>query len=418
MVIIPYQVLISKNKGLEWKNNSCYFDASIQALSTLNDFNEDLQKYNPENTPPASTYLNLVNLIKGKFDDKDRFLKREHKIEGEIKLQDFHLGFSRELYRESEPTGQKDAQDFIIKILNDIQTELPDIQRNFRHKLTQRIEALGFAGDELSELIRAEISRLPNPFKRMDFNILSTTVCQTCQNFSQNQELIRILPLSFESDKSIEIEELLKTNFKNIFLKYNCDVCKESGVKESGVAEQVKRIVSLPKYLIISLSRALPDRKIKASVKFGFNLYLDRIKDLLNDDLKKELSENSLRYSLIAFIVHGGKTVNRGHYWAYAKSSEPADKDFWYLYNDEVVSDMGNEKGLKSDSPLAKVIKSGLDNHFSNYPEATPYILFYELKKVDIQEMLIELKSKLQELKTKLQILQSKMNELRRKLRR
>jgi ubiquitin C-terminal hydrolase len=400
-ILCSYQVLSSKNKGLEWGDNSCYFDASIQALSTLKDFNEDLKKHNPENTPPASTYLKLINLIKGKFTEQDQYLKRGDKIEGETELKDFHLGFSMELEPKNRPTGQKDAPEFITKILDGIREVVPELEKKFRDKLTQDLKELGLVGQDLDDSVRAGVNELHDPFEKISFNTVSTKICPECKNSFQRQEKNLSLILYFETDKPIEIEEFLKGNFKDASVDYLCACGK------TVVSKAIKKIASLPKYLIIHLSRSLGNRKIKTSVKFGFNLYLNQIKDILTDDLKKELSEKPLKYSLTAFVVHSGETVNSGHYWAYAKSSEPADKDFWYLYNDAAVSDMGKEKDLKSDSQFVKVMESGLDNG------ATPYILFYELKELNLSEMLNELKTKLQELKTKLQALQDKLTELR-----
>lgn len=446
IIVISYRSGYSKNKGLEWGDNSCYFDASIQALSTLKYFNEDLGKYNPENHPPTNTYLNLINLINGKFTTGDQYLNGDYEIDSGIFLRDFHLGFSQELSKENEPTGQKDAPEFILKILGDIEKQIPELKQKIRDQVETSLKSVGLPEKDLIESTQAELNNLHDPFDRLNFVTFNSKICSNCKHANEKIEQHKILILNFDSKEARGIKDLLTSNFEDSQIDdYKCDNCHQNGNCNS-----TKKIASLPKYLIIHLSRnevkksdagdiifdtsGEPTYELNsAPIFFAFEINLNNIRNILSDDIKKELTQKHLKYRLNAVIVHGGATVNSGHYWAYAKSSEPKDLDSWYLYNDQHVSDAGKDKDLNPNSMIVKVMQTGLDNNVPGYPNATPYVLFYELTEVgkdepdfdiswataipnQLQQKLSQLKTSLNELKAKLQILHDKLDALRKKL--
>jgi ubiquitin C-terminal hydrolase len=415
----------SENKGLEWGNNSCYFDASIQALSTLKDFNEDLGGYNPENCPPASTYLKLINAISGKIPIAGQYLKSDYKIEGGITLRNFHLGFSRELEKKSEPAGQKDAAEFIGKILNDIEIQIPKLKQVVKDNAEKTLREVGFTGAELEESIQAQIGQLFDPLDRLNFYTLSSKVCEKCGYISELIERHNILILNFKSQNTLNIKDLLISKFSDSQISdYKCDSCHNLVECKATV-----KIARLPKYLIIYLCRFDSlGTKISTPVVFAFEINLKNVMDILSDDVKKELIQKPLKYRLNAVVVHGGASVNSGHYWAYAKYL-----DAWHLYNDQHVSDAGKQGVLNPASLIVKVMQTGLDNNILGYTNATPYVLFYELTEVvkgepdldiiwpaampvNLQQKLVQLKTSLHGLKAKLEILRSKLTVLSGKL--
>lgn len=428
MIIFSFHILTSKNKGLEWGDNSCYFDSSMQALSTLNDFNEDLKKYNAKNDPPVSVYLNLINLIQGKGDG---YLKGDSEIGQGFTLRDFHLGFSSELSQLDEPTGQKDPSEFILKFLNDMEEQIPSLKKKFGNKMEQDLQGLGFVGHDLDESVRAQVNQLLDPLDRIVFSTLNQKICLNCRNVSEKLEPHKILNLDIESKKSVDIKELLKTNFRDSQISnYICGSCHKIGN-----CSDSRKIMNLPKYLIIHLSRNEVKYddfgdptylKNSTPVTFDFDINLTQINNILSDATREDLSRNPLKYSLTAVIVHGGESVNSGHYWAYTKSMEIQDKDVWYLYDDENVSYAGKRGELNPDSLIVKVMKNGLDNNIDGYPDATPYVLLYELTEVGkdksdlelnhLQQQLAQLKLSIQELKTQLQMLRNKLENLKSKL--
>lgn len=443
IIIIYYQSGCSKNKGLKWGDNSCYFDASIQALSTLKDFNTDLSQYNPQNYPPTSTYLNLINLINGKFTTDNDYLKSKYEIEVGISLRDFHLGFSQELSKENEPTGQKDASEFILKILNDIEKQIPELKKTFEAQTKQSLQSIGFTGKDLDEATQAQLNQLHDPFDKLIFFTFNSKICSLCNHANEQTEPHKILILNFESKEASDIKDLLISNFRDSQINgYACDNCHKKVTCNS-----TRKIASLPKYLIIHLSRnevkksdtgdiifdtsGEPTYELNSTpIFFAFEINLNNIKNILSDDIKKELTQKPLKYSLNAIIVHGGASVNSGHYWAYAKSNEAKDLGSWYLYNDQNISDAGKDKDFKKNSLIVKIMQTGLDNNVSGYPDATPYVLFYELEEVgkgepdfdirwpsQVQQKLTQLKTSLQELKTKLESLHKKLTLLKNKLR-
>ena len=428
-LLISYQIGYSKNKGLEWGDNSCYFDASIQALSHINDFNKDLSDYNPVDSPPTSLYLNLINAINGKFTSTNDYLKSDYKIEDSITLREFHLGFSRELEPKNQPTGQKDAPEFILKILSEIEKTIPSLKEKAEKEIKQNSEKIGLRGKDLEGSVQAQLNQLHNPFDKIDFHTRNQKICSICKHTTETPDNQRFLILQIESTTSVKIEDLLKINFADHQISdYLCPNCHKKCI-----CSDIKKMASLPKYLIIQLSRNEPNldrtgkiildsskkptyKKNLTPVTFGFEINLDDINTILANDLNTELSHRPSKYNLLAMVVHGGSTVFSGHYWAYGK-----DKDNnWWRYDDEIVSD-GTEQRKKDESKINDsvndILKAGIDN------QATPYMLFYELvdagkaaTQEDEDEATKKALEEVNSLKTQLDQLQASLMEPQTKL--
>ena len=331
-------------------------------------------------------------------------------------------------------------------MLSDIENQIPKLKQKYKTQKGQDLQAIGLAGEDLTESTQAELNKLHEPFDRLHFFTLNSKECLNCKHVNEQIEPHQILILNFESKETSNIKDLLKSNFIDSQISdYKCGNCHQKGNWNS-----TKKIASLPKYLIIHLSRNNVKKSdagdiifdtsgeptyelISTPVVFAFEINLNNIRNILSDDIKKELTQKPLKYRLNAVVVHGGATVNSGHYWAYAKSSEPKDLDYWYLYNDQHVSDAGKDKDLNPNSMIVKVMQTGLDNNVPGYPNATPYVLFYELTEVDkdepdfdiswatvmptqLQQKLSQLKTSLNELKAKLETLRSKLEILKNKL--
>lgn len=72
-------------------------------------------------------------------------------------------------------------------------------------------------------------------------------------------------------------------------------------------------------------------------------------------------------YNLYGIIVHGGASVESGHYWAIVKDGAGS----WYRYNDSLVTPL-------SIPAVEAICLRGLDD-VPGYSNGTPYMLFYEL---------------------------------------
>jgi ubiquitin C-terminal hydrolase len=409
-IIISYQTIYSKNKGLSNCGNSCYFNASLQALSHLDKFNEQLHAdlYPQDNLLPRF-YISLVNQqIKIKDENAPEAISCTDTIFDNHTEQEFYdlagpQFFAKRYHR------QEDAAEFIVSILD----RLIDPE-------TKKRKSLFFANK--------------TTILRNLFNLESISeVERTCGNNSENHELLLKIELPIPDKK----EQIPLIDCLNVFsakdaVNLYCDKCKKFHA-----AATFLTIGKLPEYFVIGLKRFGYDFENNHTVKFltpiifPLKLEINEKSEFTNSALKKTLALRSsvISYKLLAFIVHGGQTAQSGHYWAYGKDK----KDTWYLYEDSRVSFAGDNKNLTQNDLVQTVLSTGLDNNVG-YEDATPYILFYELddanrrelEQLDLleplqtinsfQQKLTQLKSSLQELKIKLQTLQDKLTALKEKL--
>jgi ubiquitin C-terminal hydrolase len=400
LLLIPMLIfsgLCTVNKGLEWADNSCYFDSSIQLLSHIDEFNEDLKNYEPENTPPTSVYIKLVNLIRNKWKKGNTYLERSQKIESEIDLQTFHLSFSKEIDKKSGEKGQKDANEFIRYLMNNIMVSIEGLKQalftRYKNEALKILSEEYFANESAAGQISAK--KLLDPFARLRLMASDHKICNSCKNewtLLSEPDFITDLPIS-EGDNLLDC---LSRYFGNEKLDdYKCDRCGNIGRVVKSL-----RISSLPDYLILSMRRGGKDAmgrttKLTTPIIFGPEIDLNKNAHWLTEDLKNKIKAMQVKYKLQAFIVHGGDTFNSGHYWAYGN-----DGTEWCLYNDQYV--------YPTRTFIENIFKTGLDNNnlTVNYVNATPYILLYKKFETKLepkpQPAQDPLKIKLDKLKNKL----------------
>lgn len=377
-LLIIFELACARNKGLEWGDNSCYFDSSIQLLSHVDGFNKDLKNYDPENNPPTSVYVKLVDMIRNKWSQEFPFFKSNQELEAGISLRVFHLGFSAEIDKKSGSTGQKDANEFIRYLINAISGSLDSLITSLFDKFKATAMS-DFLMDEssASEAAKAQISdkKLLEPLERLWVRTRQNITCTSCNHISTstpNPDFITQLPIN---DSKTLIECLEKYFGDERLDGYKCKNCKKDGNTYKSL-----RMATMPAYLILSFIRNKFDfntgvsSKLLDAIKFDLEIDLNKKLEMLSEDLKNKLKVVQVTYRLIALVVHGGESLNSGHYWAYGRD-ENGD---WYLYNDALVSFAGNDKKLTSGDLIKKIIDTGLDNNVAGHPNATPYILLYE----------------------------------------
>jgi ubiquitin carboxyl-terminal hydrolase 36/42 len=383
-IIISFQTIYSKNKGLFNCGNSCYFNASLQCLSHLDKFNNLLEEklYAQDDLIPRF-YISLMKQIKG-----DGVISCSEPILNGKAEQDFY-NLAGPLLPRKKLNNQEDASEFINFMLN---------------KLIDPY----FGKNNLFP--KAKTTALINLFNLESISELKTS----CGHKSEKPEKTLNIELSVP-DKVNEIPLLDRLNAFSIEDQLSdvyCDQCNKTGDATKSLT-----IGKLPEYFVISLKRFdydyVKNHPIKFSTPVIFPLKLEIMANdpkskFINSALKKTLGSSVISYNLLVFIVHGGSTANSGHYWAYGKD-KGGD---WYLYNDSTVS----KQELKSDNGLKDVLTTGIDMH-NGWNPATPYILFYELDAASrLILKLTQLKSSLQELKTKVQALREKLTALQGKL--
>ena len=198
---------------------------------------------------------------------------------------------------------------------------------------------------------------------------LRTIECSLCNNSSVNQEKVPIIQLEIKGKKNLYScfesvtakESLINDN------QYFCDKC---GKKVNAV--KYNSILSLPKYLILSLRRLNFDHEQNDFVKSFENIDFDE--EIVLDSL----SDSNNRYCLKLIIVHIGNAKG-GHYVCFKKINEK-----WFLLDDLKVEEILNFNTKE----LARHVNITDPNKMI---EVTPYIFLYE--KTESEMIKIEINS-------------------------
>lgn len=441
-ILVSSHLGYSKNKGLSNCGNSCYFNASLQCLSHLDKFNEQLEDglYKPDDLLPRF-YVALMSKIKGegvlncnfeildnytennfyhlvgtdffitnqkKTEDYDTYGKKagDPKVDGEWYFSEYSKNKNSfikkyiidqsdqrvfEIYRTYFIGQQEDAPEFIDKIREKLLNPLGKEKQDYLLNL--------ILPKFMSELIRScgHQSLTPSPNEPLSVPIPDQS---------------QVHPLVDCIIKFSETEELKGDN------SVYCEKCK----KKVDATKSLK-MDKMPLYFMIVLKRYSSDlygstKKLSTPISFPKILEITKNSNFLSSNFISKIGETTIKYNLIAFVVQSGSTGG-GHYWAYGKDKN--DTKTWWKYDDSSVTDVTNS--------IDNILSSGRSG------SGTPYILFYELdvaseteleklgliksptqpKQPQLQQQLTQLKITLQTLKTKLDALRGKLEDLKQK---
>lgn len=196
--------------------------------------------------------------------------------------------------------------------------------------------------------------------------------------------------------------QIAKNNaYKNLVFEANKKGPKIKFIERQ--ASRTKKFNAIPSAIIFDFKRFLQTatgaRGEKLNTKLSFPETLD-IFPYISSNLKTKFSQTSkVIYKLKSFICHGG-SLDGGHHYAYGWSDSD---NCWYDLSDSSVS---------KEIDIKKVITENSE----------PFILFYELDEQTLlphetlQQKLPKLKSSLQELQSKLETLRNKLGNLKSKL--
>ena len=163
----------------------------------------------------------------------------------------------------------------------------------------------------------------------------TTYRCLACGTESHHQDFFTDLHLAFpdptsDEPKSTNLNSLLETYFAAEKLqgdnRYHCDHCAQLVLE----AERVLRVTEAPQHLLLTLLRFHYDKllqrrnKITAQISYPESLELP------------VQGGATASYFLYAVVIHSGLTLDGGHYYTCAKSSNsgPDQPDCWYIFND------------------------------------------------------------------------------------
>jgi len=292
-----YDNINKASNGLSNLGNTCFFNSILQLLYQCTVLNKLILSNNFTGTL-ISYYSNFLNSYLN---------SRSY-----ISPSDIVIHVSQILGRKG--SQQEDADQYLNYIIDSLINELKDFtkQKNLGQTLISNKNL------SLDELIN-------NLFT---IKIKKTLQCPNCLNCSESDDDINKFYLSI--DQQVE-QSVSEQNLKNLIDKYlfeildpenkwKCDNC--SNKVQATIS---RKIIKLPKYLIITLKR------------------YDKFNNKINTptDMASNININNKSYYLRGIVFHYG-TTSGGHYVYYGNKGENINKDDWFLYDDSSVSKISN----------------------------------------------------------------------------
>ncbi|KAK4009943.1 ubiquitin carboxyl-terminal hydrolase 35 [Daphnia magna] len=210
----------------------------------------------------------------------------------------------------------------------------------------------------------------------------TTYRCLACGTESHHQDFFTDLHLAFpdpvasvasrttiesplQDNEELSLDSLLKFYFTAEKLqgenRYHCDNCAKL-VQE---AERVLRVTEAPQHLLLTLLRFHYDKLLQRRGKITRQVSYPQRLDLPID------GGGTISYVLYSVVIHSGVTLDGGHYYTLARSSDLGPEDVlgkgdklapWFMFNDSQVS---------------RTDFNSLINLSRRYPTDTPYLLWY-----------------------------------------
>ncbi|KAG0215441.1 Ubiquitin carboxyl-terminal hydrolase 26 [Mortierella sp. GBA30] len=382
-VLPSSQVLLSG--GLLNPANICYLNSVLQAL---------------RNTPGCKETLFAV---------QDKINLVERTIQSHIGVQDHQRSFfdnALQLFRSLDEREQSRA-DGDASLENTLYAKdviLPLQQGNTQFNSPDQQDAaefLSFVIDLFKEVLEALLSLehgresriVPTDWQPMRdmFQICTEKVirCQKCPSVSVHNDESLELNIQIDADHPTEIRDLdwgisetLKEEHMTDDNQRFCDRCNSK--EDARVSLSLK---SLPKIMVLRLQRNsyLENRptKLQHGVSCAERMSFDK---WLSSDYKGPHPN----YELCAIIIHRGRTVNSGHYYAYIQKNiemeteitEPdgacriEKKSFrWLRYNDSKVKPISDEHMARIFSGNVSVGSGCGENDLGDFlsPSNTPF---------------------------------------------
>lgn len=316
--VLPPKAVTSHPHGLSNIGNNCFMNASLQALYTLTDLNNQLlllaDKYKPDTF--GAEYINLINIMR---DPSTGVIEPKAVC---------HRGWAKMGFN---PLTQQDNDEFINVLLD---------------------ELLGNPLDPDNPII---------PQRKLLEIQLQTFLAGKPQDLEPSTVLLS-LPANCPN-----LEACLKVFFgiEKVERGYPA--------KPGGPLPQVdkqEKIVSLGKYLIIHLKRNIRkiDPKTGKPVFKGREMLMDKLTHAIPFPISNlDLNAYALPgvtlplYRLNAIVIHAG-SAKGGHYTGYVRYGNQ-----WYFVNDSQVAPVSQQQ-------IEQIAKQG----YGSAPDQTPTTLFYE----------------------------------------
>lgn len=313
-IIKSYPKNMSAPRGLVNNGVTCYMNSAVQALIHV---------------PAMARYLSDVH--KGVYRDtvSARSVTRD-------------LAFLYNRMTDAANTRRSISPKALIKRLDDINPLMSEWNQEDAHEyfmsLVGRLQE-----DSVPKGQKLKSSILHEMFGG---TFLQTVICQECKNKSETHQDF------FDIQVSIDKHELkvmgkstlrgsLRQYFDTSHIKktrtegYDCEKCKK---KTS--AATIQRIEEAPEYLIVSIKRYEYTSNRNSSQKIKQHLAIAPTIELT----QYAVHEEPMRYQLVAFTCHEGRSASSGHYVAYCLQHDKT----WALYDDDYVRQLSANQVYRS----------------------------------------------------------------------
>ncbi|EQL04037.1 ubiquitin carboxyl-terminal hydrolase 2 [Ophiocordyceps sinensis CO18] len=295
------------------------------------------------------------------------------------------MDYSRQLCKSSEPSSQfggpdqQDAQEFMSFIMEQLHDETNprrDTSENAAQPETSGRPLVQAAMEYWSNHSKSNQSMVDRYWRGME---LSTVRCMACNTRTHTFSPFGWIAVPVSRDHDMTLSEALGHYVAgNQLDDFSCDHCKDKKK-----AMQSMSLARMPPLLCLSFRRFIfrgyTLSKSNTAISWDFNdfdfapYFLDPSEHDGGADggAEDRAFGGPFRYECYAVVVHAGRQLNMGHYFAYVRDSSTRDQYSWYCYNDNNVTKVRIGSGDSNDMQK-EVFRSGEDR--------VPYLVFFRRK--------------------------------------
>ncbi|KHO01815.1 ubiquitin carboxyl-terminal hydrolase 2 [Metarhizium album ARSEF 1941] len=372
--------------GLNNPGNWCYANSILQSLLASPNFGREIA-----DSEWARRYKNQVPRKSGeKMDQPQLMIQMLSNIfywmsSGKFQTMKAQMlmDYSRHLCATGDPKtkfggkDQQDAQEFMSFLMDQLHDET-----NLRRGQQGTVDQPSVQGLPLVQAAE----RYWENHKRLNDSIvdqywrglqLSTVKCHHCATRTYTFSQFESLGVNVSGDRNVTLSEALRqANTGDEIDDFRCNCCGTS--RPAKISESLAR---MPPLLCVSFRRFQVNGrgvvKSTAEVTWDFNdfdftpYFLNSTEDWQGASTHDRAFCGPFRYQCYAVIVHSGRSIDSGHYYAYVRDSSTHDPYAWHCCNDSVVTKV--RIGSREPADMQNtVFRSGSD--------AVPYLAFFRRK--------------------------------------
>jgi ubiquitin C-terminal hydrolase len=295
--------------GLENVGNSCYLNASMQALFALKPFRDQILKEPNKDD------------LRGELSELFSKMSKHNGVR--IEMENHYGKIKQKLENNKNPFAvqmdktQQDAEEFLTAILDTIT-----------------------ANDEIGIKDIVQIS------------FEESIECLECKNITKGQGFLNILQIPITKETLVDCIKDIKSEDMTGMEQRRCENTKADGAQcGKNDARKEVRLIALPRVLIVQLKRFTWDKKNERAKKIFDNVIYEDTLEIPNDIIGTDPKGVNKKYRLKAVVDHNGSCMG-GHYTATV--FDDSDKK-WYICSDSTIS-LNNKNGSFSHSKNAYIL--------------------------------------------------------------